>query len=95
MGSSRRRASRASLRRALFPSCRTSHPITSSDHSSSSTSIPKPQSTMQSPVLLLLALTSTVSAHYSLTYPPWRGDSMETQWTYPCDYPLLTLSHSS
>ncbi|CUS12172.1 unnamed protein product [Tuber aestivum] len=29
-------------------------------------------------------LVSTVSAHYALTYPYWRGDSYPTQWNYPC-----------
>ncbi|KAG0638611.1 hypothetical protein HOY80DRAFT_1001622 [Tuber brumale] len=27
---------------------------------------------------------STVSAHFAVTYPYWRGDSYATQWTYPC-----------
>jgi len=27
---------------------------------------------------------STVSAHFAVTYPYWRGDSYPTQWTYPC-----------
>jgi len=27
---------------------------------------------------------SSVSAHYSMQYPWWRGDSYSTQWTYPC-----------
>jgi len=34
--------------------------------------------------LLTLTLASVTSAHYALTYPPWRGDSFKTQWTYPC-----------
>ena len=35
------------------------------------------------PVLLLL-LATPASAHFEVTYPPWRGDSFSTQWTYPC-----------
>ncbi|PWW78829.1 hypothetical protein C7212DRAFT_355479 [Tuber magnatum] len=27
---------------------------------------------------------STVSAHFSVTYPYWRGNSSLTQWNYPC-----------
>ncbi|KAF1984837.1 hypothetical protein K402DRAFT_413568 [Aulographum hederae CBS 113979] len=36
----------------------------------------------------LVALASTVSAHYTLQYPYWRGDSFTTegasQWSWPC-----------
>ena len=35
------------------------------------------------PVLLLL-LATPASAHFAVTYPPWRGNSIPTQWTYPC-----------
>lgn len=34
--------------------------------------------------LLTLTLASVTSAHYALTYPPWRGDSFSSQWEYPC-----------
>jgi len=35
-------------------------------------------------LLTAAASVSTVSAHFSVTYPYWRGDSFPTQWTYPC-----------
>jgi hypothetical protein len=42
--------------------------------------------------LSLLALAATASAHYGLTYPPWRADTLSdaaeaegfSQWAYPC-----------
>ncbi|KAF8477307.1 hypothetical protein BDZ91DRAFT_648413 [Kalaharituber pfeilii] len=34
--------------------------------------------------LALLSGASLASAHFSVTYPWWRGDSFSTQWTYPC-----------
>ncbi|KAH8144703.1 uncharacterized protein LAJ45_11297 [Morchella importuna] len=40
---------------------------------------------MQIQSFLLAALSVTaVSAHFSVTYPYWRGNSYKTQWTYPC-----------
>jgi len=35
-------------------------------------------------LLTTLTLASVATAHYKLTYPPWRGDSYKTQWEYPC-----------
>ncbi|RPA96190.1 hypothetical protein L873DRAFT_1829541 [Choiromyces venosus 120613-1] len=36
-------------------------------------------------VTLLTAVSaSTVSAHFAVIYPYWRGNSYPTQWTYPC-----------
>lgn len=34
--------------------------------------------------IVLAAATAAVEAHYSVTYPFWRGDSFKTQWEYPC-----------
>ncbi|KAI5807820.1 hypothetical protein DFH27DRAFT_284090 [Peziza echinospora] len=34
--------------------------------------------------LVLAAGATLSSAHFSVTYPWWRGDSFATQWTYPC-----------
>ncbi|KAF8428760.1 hypothetical protein EV426DRAFT_514679, partial [Tirmania nivea] len=35
-------------------------------------------------VTAVLSGASLASAHYSVTYPWWRGDSYKTQWEYPC-----------
>ncbi|KAG0124336.1 hypothetical protein HOY82DRAFT_494079 [Tuber indicum] len=38
---------------------------------------------------------STVSAHFAVTYPYWRGDSYATQWTYPCGGVNQSVSDSN
>ena len=42
-------------------------------------------------VVLLAAAAQMASAHFGLTYPPWRADTLSdeenspySQWTYPC-----------
>ncbi|KAI1128763.1 hypothetical protein F5Y10DRAFT_264796 [Nemania abortiva] len=44
---------------------------------------------MHATVLSLLAIAGQVSAHFSVTYPVWRADSLAenttySQWDYPC-----------
>jgi len=41
-------------------------------------------------LLTAAASVSTVSAHFSITYPYWRGNSFPTQWTYPCTSTLCS-----
>lgn len=47
---------------------------------------------MLSKSLLALAAAGLSSAHYTLLYPEWRGDSLDTesdytQWERPCKQP--------
>lgn len=47
--------------------------------------------------LLLLAASQLASAHFGLTYPEWRADTLEnedlySQWTWPCES-LPTAKH--
>lgn len=43
-----------------------------------------------------LSLASIATAHFSIEYPEWRGDSFATgasQWLYPCKLSSIILSH--
>ncbi|KAA8913940.1 hypothetical protein FN846DRAFT_928234 [Sphaerosporella brunnea] len=47
---------------------------------------PSPRSLLAAATLLLLASLQTVSAHFQIVYPAWRGNTLhsDNQWEYPC-----------
>ena len=52
-------------------------------------------------VVLAAAAAQTVSAHFGLTYPTWRADTLSgednspySQWTYPCKWRLPLHSNT-
>ncbi|RPB25889.1 hypothetical protein L211DRAFT_861186 [Terfezia boudieri ATCC MYA-4762] len=43
----------------------------------------------------ILSGASLASAHFSVIYPWWRGDSFKTQWTYPCGGVNQSISNNN
>lgn len=52
-------------------------------------------STLTLATLLILATLQTVSAHFSIVYPAWRGNTLhdDLQWNYPCQFSSPPLLH--
>jgi len=57
---------------------------------------PQMPSTLVAIALLLLASLQTVSAHFQMVYPAWRGNSLvdDKQWEYPCLFLFRLHIHS-